>query len=140
MGFIGYQGIDGGQRHQAEKSPLCRYPSWYQLQDGCSLCLRLCHLLRSGRYQLVRLGAARRNAPDLDALLLYPCMGLFHAAAVLSALELRALPGTLSRNGTGGTSFVTRFSAAIWGGDDRGKTLDEITRDRYGDEIDENGW
>ena len=39
-----------------------------------------------------------------------------------------------------GFCVVSWLAGAIWGGDDRGKTLDEITHDRYGDEIDENGW
>jgi len=39
-----------------------------------------------------------------------------------------------------GFCVVSWLAGTIWGGDDRGKTLDEITRDRYGDEIDENGW
>ena len=39
-----------------------------------------------------------------------------------------------------GFCVVSWLAGAIWGGDDRGKTLDEITYDRYGDEIDENGW
>ena len=39
-----------------------------------------------------------------------------------------------------GFCVVSWLAGTIWGDDDRGKTLDEITRDRYGDEIDENGW
>ena len=39
-----------------------------------------------------------------------------------------------------GFCVVSWLAGTLWGGDDRGKTLDEITRDRYGDEIDENGW
>ena len=39
-----------------------------------------------------------------------------------------------------GFCVVSWLAGTFWGGDDRGKTLDEITRDRYGDEIDENGW
>ena len=39
-----------------------------------------------------------------------------------------------------GFCVISWIAGTFWGGDDRGKTLDEITRDRYGNEIDENGW
>ncbi len=39
-----------------------------------------------------------------------------------------------------GFCVLSWLAGTFFGGDDRGKTLDEITRDRYGDEIDENGW
>ncbi|MFA6850342.1 MAG: MFS transporter [Selenomonadaceae bacterium] len=38
----------------------------------------------------------------------------------------------------GFTFFVTRFAAAIWAPDDRGKTLDQITQERYGNELDDD--
>ena len=39
-----------------------------------------------------------------------------------------------------GFVFLSWIAGSIWGGDDRGKTLDEITAERYAGEIDENGW
>ena len=39
-----------------------------------------------------------------------------------------------------GFCVISWIAGTFFGGDDRGKTLDEITADRYGDEIDENGW
>lgn len=35
---------------------------------------------------------------------------------------------------------VSWIAGTFFGGDDRGKTLDEITKERYGSELDENGW
>ena len=34
---------------------------------------------------------------------------------------------------------VSWLAGSIWGADDRGKTLDEITQERYGDEVDDDG-
>jgi MFS transporter, SP family, inositol transporter len=34
---------------------------------------------------------------------------------------------------------VSWVAGSIWGGDDRGKTLDEITKERYGNEVDDDG-
>lgn len=39
-----------------------------------------------------------------------------------------------------GFCVVSWAAGTFFGADDRGKTLDEITADRYGDEVDENGW
>lgn len=39
-----------------------------------------------------------------------------------------------------GFCVVSWLAGTFFGADDRGKTLDQITADRYKDEIDENGW
>lgn len=39
-----------------------------------------------------------------------------------------------------GFVLVSWIAGTFFGGDDRGKTLDQITAERYGDELDENGW
>ena len=39
-----------------------------------------------------------------------------------------------------GFCVVSWIAGTFFGADDRGKTLDEITAERYGDEVDENGW
>ena len=39
-----------------------------------------------------------------------------------------------------GFVFVSWIAGTFFGSDARGMTLDEITKQRYGNEIDENGW
>ena len=39
-----------------------------------------------------------------------------------------------------GFCVISWAAGTFFGADDRGKTLDEITAERYGDEVDENGW
>lgn len=39
-----------------------------------------------------------------------------------------------------GFCVISWIAGTFFGGDDRGKTLDEITADRYGNEIDKDGW
>lgn len=39
-----------------------------------------------------------------------------------------------------GFCVISWISGTFFGGDDRGKTLDEITMERYGNAVDENGW
>ena len=39
-----------------------------------------------------------------------------------------------------GFCVISWIAGTFFGADDRGKTLDEITAERYGDEVDENGW
>ena len=39
-----------------------------------------------------------------------------------------------------GFCVISWAAGSFFGADDRGKTLDEITQERYGNEIDANGW
>ena len=39
-----------------------------------------------------------------------------------------------------GFCIISWAAGTFFGADDRGKTLDEITAERYGAEVDENGW